>query len=288
MISEQPTTWLKEKEYEGLAWATLKNYEATWRLYIEPTFHRAEDFTQRGMRLLILDVANTTSPRKANEVKRVASAFLSWAAEAEIIDANPLLGMRMPKVVSAANTKQQSRVTSVPPEEDVLDVAYRLPDSLRLVPLMGMWAGLRFGEIAGLRPQDVNVKSRRIFVWRQVNQRGQMDRPKTHASTRDVIFCRELLPHLKYHLGQGFGADTLVATDSGVPLRYSNFYNREWRPRTDLRFHTTRHIYATKLIGQGVAAPLLARLMGHSTPQVTLDIYTHFFQEDLDGLTDLI
>jgi len=47
-----------------------------------------------------------------------------------------------------------------------------------------------------------------------------------------------------------------------------------------LRFHDLRHIFASTLIGGGVNVALVARLMGHSTPQVTLTVYSHFFEAD--------
>jgi integrase len=50
--------------------------------------------------------------------------------------------------------------------------------------------------------------------------------------------------------------------------------------RADLHFHDLRHIFASTLIAGGVNVALVARLMGHSTPQVTLTVYSHFFESD--------
>jgi integrase len=48
-----------------------------------------------------------------------------------------------------------------------------------------------------------------------------------------------------------------------------------------LRFHDLRHSYATWLVYAGVPVNDAQRLLGHSRPSTTLDLYTHA-QEDLD------
>jgi len=39
--------------------------------------------------------------------------------------------------------------------------------------------------------------------------------------------------------------------------------------------HATRHYFATRLISQGVDIPTVSKLLGHSSPQVTMSIYAH-------------
>ena len=48
-----------------------------------------------------------------------------------------------------------------------------------------------------------------------------------------------------------------------------------------LRFHDLRHSYATWLVYDGVPINDAQKLLGHSRPSTTLDLYTHF-QRDLD------
>ncbi|HKE69048.1 MAG TPA: tyrosine-type recombinase/integrase, partial [Nocardioidaceae bacterium] len=48
-----------------------------------------------------------------------------------------------------------------------------------------------------------------------------------------------------------------------------------------LRFHDLRHSYATWLVYDGVPINDAQRLLGHSRPSTTLDLYTHY-QRELD------
>ena len=39
--------------------------------------------------------------------------------------------------------------------------------------------------------------------------------------------------------------------------------------------HATRHYFATRLISQGVDIPTVSKLLGHSSPEITMSIYAH-------------
>jgi integrase len=52
-----------------------------------------------------------------------------------------------------------------------------------------------------------------------------------------------------------------------------------------LRFHDLRHSYATWLVYDGVPINDAQRLLGHSRPSTTLDLYTHY-QRELDPRVD--
>ena len=73
--------------------------------------------------------------------------------------------------------------------------------------------------------------------------------------------------------------------EAGQPLNYSNMVQRYFLkalqdaeiPR--LRFHDLRHSYASLLIEQGENIKYIQTQLGHSTPTVTLDIYTHLMKD---------
>jgi integrase len=51
--------------------------------------------------------------------------------------------------------------------------------------------------------------------------------------------------------------------------------------RTGLKvsFHSLRHSHASALIAAGIDVVGVSRRLGHSSPSITLDIYSHLFQE---------
>ena len=53
-------------------------------------------------------------------------------------------------------------------------------------------------------------------------------------------------------------------------------------------FHALRHTCASILISGGADALRVQRQLGHSSVRMTLDTYSHLFEERLQGNIDLI
>jgi integrase len=113
-----------------------------------------------------------------------------------------------------------------------------------------------------------------------------MTAPKTRAANRLTIFPERIRDDLALHLARYSTSELVFPNTQGGPIQPSNFRLRHWQPavrqigRADLHFHDLRHIFASTLIAGGVNVALVARLLGHSTPQVTLAVYSHFFESD--------
>jgi integrase len=62
-----------------------------------------------------------------------------------------------------------------------------------------------------------------------------------------------------------------------------NFYHRHFQPAAvaaglaGCRFHDLRHTYASLLIAQGANPKTVMERLGHSTIQMTLNVYGHLF-----------
>jgi integrase len=50
-----------------------------------------------------------------------------------------------------------------------------------------------------------------------------------------------------------------------------------------LRFHDLRHTFASLLIAQGSNVVFVSRQLGHSSPNVTLGVYAHLFDQAEHG-----
>jgi integrase len=66
--------------------------------------------------------------------------------------------------------------------------------------------------------------------------------------------------------------------------------NRGFRPALKaaklkrIRSHDLRHTYASLLIANGESIKVVQRLLGHSSVQLTLDVYAHLLPEDFEGV----
>ena len=50
----------------------------------------------------------------------------------------------------------------------------------------------------------------------------------------------------------------------------------------DITFRALRHTHASQLIDSGVDVVTIAKRLGHSSPNVTLGTYAHFFRQQDD------
>lgn len=158
-----------------------------------------------------------------------------------------------------------------------------LPGSLRPLWAAAFMAGLRRGELRGLRVGDVELDAGTVRVERGWDEKAGPILPKTRAGVRTVFVLDALRPYLEPLLA-GRGADELVFGSSGVaPFdpravarkaeRALDGHDRE-RAERELpaleRFglHEARHSFCTWLDHAGVSADRGDRYMGHSSGSV--------------------
>lgn len=152
-------------------------------------------------------------------------------------------------------------------------------------PLFGLliYTGLRIGEALGLIWSDVRIDERRI----RVHERGGR-RLKTASSQRDVPVPAPLALLLAEHSKRvPSNANALVFPEPfGNYWRALHCFQRCIRqaglpPAT---IHDLRHTFAVHCAHAGVPLPRLQRLLGHSSPLMTMRYMKHapeaYFAED--------
>jgi integrase len=169
----------------------------------------------------------------------------------------------------------------------------------RLMLATVLYTGLRISEMLGLVWDDIDLAAGVIHVRAQLSRahRGLPARrvaPKTPASVRDVPLVPQLARLLSAHKQRSRfarGADWVFATARGTPYGHRNVSRRclghaaqlaglnddGWAP---LRFHDLRHTFASHLIiDLGLDPAQVSRILGHARITITLDVYTHLFED---------
>ena len=89
--------------------------------------------------------------------------------------------------------------------------------------------------------------------------------------------------------------DGLVFTaPRGGPLRSSPFRQSVWIPAIEaaglehLRIHDLRGTAASLMISSGANIKAVQRQLGHASASMTLDLYGHLYEEDLDALSEAL
>lgn len=138
--------------------------------------------------------------------------------------------------------------------------------------------GLRFGEAAGLRPEDLDLGAGTVTVRRSV-YRGKDQPTKSRAGMRIVNVSQGLVQLLREHLSGRVG-ERVFETRSGRPLAKDASRHSLHRLLARLGIkkgglHSFRHGRVSMLQAAGVAPDLIRSWVGHASSRIT-SRYTHF------------
>lgn len=163
--------------------------------------------------------------------------------------------------------------------------------------------GVRPSEMLGLLWENIDLDAGRVLICRTQDTNANLkDTPKTEAGVREIPLnsrllallkeWRERCPRLNGQLYRAFpaqghedgkGRRASDTSDCGITL--NNFRNRVWYPLFDrlgmprVSIYATRHMAISHLQAKGVEIGLVAKIAGHSSPQITLQYYTHAVSE---------
>ncbi len=147
-----------------------------------------------------------------------------------------------------------------------------------------LYCGLRREEALGLQWGDINgdkLTVNRALAFLNNNQPDPVQDLKTKASHRTVPIPSALREILQATPHQGLYI--LTCTD-GRPMTQIAF-RRMWdkvkrAAPCEVRPHQLRHSYCSNLYRAGIDLKTAQYLMGHSTIQMTANLYTHMEKED--------
>jgi integrase len=164
----------------------------------------------------------------------------------------------------------------------VFDLADAIEPRHRTLILLAVFGSLRWGELAALRRQHIDLCSGtlrvEVAVVELIDGSFVTGPPKSAAGKRIVAVPPLLLPDIAAHLEQFTppGADSLVFVGpKNAPLRRSNF-TRTWRQATEsagltgFHFHDLRHAGNHIAGATGTSLRELMGRMGHSTTRAAL------------------
>ncbi|WP_280243518.1 tyrosine-type recombinase/integrase [Nocardia abscessus] len=156
------------------------------------------------------------------------------------------------------------------------------------------YTGIRFGEATALRPRDVDLERRRIRVSRSatyVAGEGIVETDTKNHTSRSVpvpLFLAELLAA---DLDGREGAPVVFESRNGGHLPLGEF---RWAFDQAVAVtgldgmvpHGLRHTAASLAISAGANIKVVQKMLGHKTATLTLDLYGHLFDDDLDPVAD--
>ena len=167
-------------------------------------------------------------------------------------------------------------------------------------------AGMRRGEIAGQRWDDVDLENKVIRIGpTRVDVRGRaldQDDPKTVAAERPLPIPDRLLAELKaararqatekLALGRAYNDQGYVVCNEAGEPHHPSTITKLWADAIrgldvpQIRLHDARHTCATLMHLQNVPIALVAAWLGHADLSFTMRTYVHAQPEALQQAAD--
>lgn len=223
------------------------------------------------------------APSTVGKAGQLLGAVFDQAVADRLVPANPTATVRWPKV------ERHELDVLTPAEIDAL--ADSIDERYRAVVLLGCWAGLRIGEIVGLRVGDVDVLRRTVTVNRtvvEVSGELHVHAPKTRAGRRAVPLPASIADELGVLLDGRHRDDLVVEAPKGGYVRLASWRTRYWRDaveaigRPAFRIHDMRHTAVSLWISTGADAKKVAAWAGHASVVSVFDRYGHLFDAGAD------
>jgi len=200
--------------------------------------------------------------------------IFSRAVVHKVIPTNPCAHTALPKVVA-----QPKRIITVEQFDAILA---NIPARYRMMVLLAIETGLRWGELIALRPVDIDLSTRVVTVRRTL-----VEVAKKHSPTGERCFvkdypkddeqrqvqiekttCRQLRGHIEqFAIAE---TDLLFTSKAGTAISRDNFRTKFWAPAVKtanvpqkVTFHNLRAAHASWLLAGGADIIVVQHRLGH-------------------------
>ena len=193
------------------------------------------------------------------------------------------------KLGSIRLPKKEVRERKLPTAPEIYKIVKGTDSELPV--LLAMWLSLRIGEVAGLQFRDVDAKTMRLYVCREIVKVDSGWAEVNHCKTEKSVRCVNLPIHI-YNLIQAIPHQK--ETDHIISVKPNTIRKRFKRLLRDngiedIRFHDCRHIFASTAAMLNVPEKYAMEMGGWSTPDVYKNVYQETFDSErnkADGIID--
>jgi integrase len=248
---------------------TIKTYTSLYRNHIEPTDYEP-DWTKWNdeSTQIMLGTWDQRGLGRSTKITliRLLAKYIKFRGGPEIQTAKFIKALE--------RSEQQRETTTLTPAESssLMKRAKTAKPEFYPVLLLALHAGLRRGEIFGLRCKDVDVLNGKIMVSHSY------DGPTKSGRSRVVPMSAELadaLTDTRNLLLRGPDEKVFEQFDPNPVLR--GLCRKEGIE--PIRFHDLRHTFASMALTSGVNPKQVSTWLGHSSVVTTLSIYWNLTTE---------
>ena len=302
-VGEYLDRWLNDSVRDTVRQRTWERYEQIVRVHLKRALERMKlkNLTTTHVRALYREKLDAgLAPRTVNYIHTTLSKALKDAVADGLIPRNVTEGVKAPR-------PQKKEVNPLTAEQarDLLEAS--CGERFEALYVIALTAGLREGELLGLKWEDVDLEGGKLSVRRtlsETKERGHIFEPPKNGKGRNVKLSKRAVAALRRHkvaqnaerlrVGTLWQDSGLVfPSQRGTTMSAKNLTARSFKPLLQhasiprsVRLHDLRHTCATILLKAGQHPKFVQELLGHANISITLDTYSHVLPGMSDGLAD--
>lgn len=284
--------WIRERSDEGkIKVSTLTNYQRIIERYLLPELGdlRLDAVTGEVVQNFVKSLEKKAL--KTSTIQGIIgrlSSIMERAVEIGLIDKN-LCGHI---VIQKKRQTTTGKILTIEDQKTLTHWLSAHEHNLSLAIQLGLFAGMRIGEIAALQWKDIDLKNGFIHVRRNVQrvknpemgQRktiNQIGTPKSQKAFRSIPITSILMKSLQCYEKNGLKQEAFVIAKKGGSAYDVRTIQRYFKKTIftlkldNYRFHDLRHTFATRAKESGMDIQIISEILGHSETSVTMNIYLH-------------
>lgn len=297
LFQEYALKWLNMKK-KHVSYKTWEMYDSAIRLYVDDIkLSSMKEISRFDIQQLI--DKQLDKPRTCKKIAVTLNQIFEAAILDDIIFKNPVKGVLLPEYKS----KKKRPLTEL---ENTLSEVANFTDREKAYILLIKWCGLRKEEALALEINKFDFKKNTVLIDQAVsfiNNKPIIKETKSDAGVRILPLVPSVLSFVKYYISNLSG-NYLFTSIRSQELITEQSFKRMWESiikkmnekAVELKYkekvkgltsHIFRHNFATVLFQAGVPIKEAQYLLGHSSINVTMDIYTHIDPDKLKA-TDIL
>jgi integrase len=296
-VLEAGEAWIAQAETDGLERASVRQYRQHLDLHIRPFLGHIKLAELTPASVQSFRTVLIKQQRSRVLADRIVSSLGSILAEAM---ANGRVARNVVREQASHNrrrariAKRHKRALQIGVDIPTKDEIRRMLEhagQLRPLLLTAVFTGLRASELRGLTWDAIDLERQVLTVRQRADRWNRIGSPKSDAARREVPLAPIVVNTLRaWRLACPKGELNLVfPTRAGNVERHANIHSRGLAraqfaagisanpsaPKYGL--HSLRHAAASLFIEQGLGPKRVQALMGHSSIQMTFDVYSHLW-----------
>lgn len=287
--------WLKQCERNNLERATLRSYRGHVIHHIDPKIGSllVAALTRSEVKDFIDDLQDAGVSRAMT--KKVLGSLRSALGEAldrEWIAVNVARDVKLPR------KRRDEDERTIPTKDEIRIMIDKCPPKYRPLIVTAIFTGMRISELRGLTWDCVDFDKKLIVVRERADRFNDMGKPKSRTSRRSIPMAPIVIETLKGWMPDCPAGDLNLVFPNGKGNieNHSNIYNRIFVPLLvengivdekgahKFSFHALRHAAASLFIEQNWPPKKIQALLGHSSINMTMDVYGHLFESPEDDV----